>query len=108
MKGYYKENRDACIARAKSWAAENPKKKREINKASNVKLHGTPSYQTITPEDHKYVWNQFLSDMGRAASQEERDVLCADLLDSSAAKVNTVPCAVEEFLVAYAEKELGH
>lgn len=106
MKAYYQEHREEAIARATRWAKQNPQRKQEINKASNLRRHGTRSVQYHTPEDSKVLWAEFLY-RHEHASPDERDDLCADFVCTHAAAVITIPTEIEDILAEWEERTVG-
>jgi FMN phosphatase YigB (HAD superfamily) len=107
MKAYYQEHREEAIGRATRWAKQNPKRKQEINKASNMRRHGTRSVQYYTPEDAKHSWSEFLY-RHEHASPDERDELCADFICTAAAAVITIPAEIEDILAEWEERTEGN
>lgn len=101
----YPKTRDRAIANATRWAKANPKRKQELNRASNIRIHGTRSIRPGVHEDYPAMYADFIRDHARATSDEERDCLCADMLDTSAARNITIPTAVEDALADYEERQ---
>lgn len=101
MKVYYLENREACIKRAKEWAQKNPRRKQEINRSSNLRLHGTAHVRHIEPSDCREAWDRFLWAYRKADSDADKKLLCEDFLDTPSSKVITIPTEIEDILTEH-------
>ena len=105
MKTYYLSNKDACKRRALLWASQNPVRKQEINRASNLRIHVEPVVQWSEPADHQHTWAEFLREHSIAVTQQEKDETTYAFLTENAASVNTIPTNVEEILADYEERQ---
>ena len=103
MKLYYLDNREAAISRATEWAKRNPKRKQEINRKSNLKLHGVPIVQPCISEGLKGTVRCFFRDLEVSRTETERREVCLKYTDYSVFRTQTVPEEVEEQLVKYLE-----
>lgn len=103
----YPEIRERCIENATRWAKANPDRKREINKASNIRTHGVASVQPIDSDECKFAFEEFMIDFDRCHSDDERYALCYNFIDTPYAAVFSLPDEIEAILQAWEDCQFG-